>query len=216
VEDGIGQKATINQARGLCCFGFWRLQGIRRQKDGWKSTGFHLYCNSYWWVVMWRRKEDQKSNNQLDIHQNNFWCFLKIRLEADIMPGRLVGRHIRLSLHPYGWNGPNDTCWCQWGWVELKWRPFSCQYFMNKHSTHHFCSFQTLQQYYHAPTCTNQPYGSWRSRQYIICLYNRHTSSKNGVARVSRALGTYQEDGFWAKILSNHFNYFILALIYHQ
>src|SRR5210317_1467428 len=47
VEDGIGQKATINQAQGSYCFGFWRLQGIRRQKDDWKSVGFHLHCDSH-------------------------------------------------------------------------------------------------------------------------------------------------------------------------
>jgi len=164
MEDSVRPKSTINQARGLHCFGFCRLQGTTRQKDDRSTVRFHLNCNRYWWVVMWRWKEDEKSNNQLDIHQNNFWCFLKIRLEADIMPGRLVGRYIRLPLHPYGWNGPNDTCGCQWGWVELKWRPLSCQYFMNKRSTHHFCSFQTPQQYHHAPTRNNQPYGPCRSR----------------------------------------------------
>src|SRR5210317_1162132 len=51
VEDGMGQKATINQARGLHCCGFWRLQGTARHKDNWVTAGFHLNCNSYWWVV---------------------------------------------------------------------------------------------------------------------------------------------------------------------
>ena len=184
IEDGIEPKATIHQEWGLHCFGFWRLQGIRKQKDDWKSVGFHLYCDSYGWVVVWRWEEDQKCNNQLDTIQKYFWCFVKNALEADIMTGRLVGRHIRLSLHPYGCNGPNDTCGSQWGWVELRWRPFSCQHFMNKHSAHHFCSFQTPQEYHHAQTRTNQPYGSWRSRQYMICPCNWYGLSKKWSRKV--------------------------------
>jgi len=146
VEDGIRRKTTINQAWSLHCFGFWRLQDSTRQKDDRETVGFHLNCNSYRWVVVWRWNDDQKCNNQLDFHQQHFWCFVKIRLEADIIPGRLVAQHVRLLLHPYGYSGPNDTCGSQWGWVERKWRPFSCQHFMNKHSAHHFCSFQTPQQ----------------------------------------------------------------------
>src|SRR6056300_803404 len=52
VEDGIRQKATINQALSLSCVGFWRLQDTTRQKNDRETVGFHLNCNSYRWVVV--------------------------------------------------------------------------------------------------------------------------------------------------------------------
>jgi len=141
--DSIRRKATINQAWCLHYFGFWRLQDTTRHKDDWTLAGFHLNCTSDGWVVVWGWKDDWKYNNQLGKHQKHFWCFVKIGLDSEIMSLWLVGVHMMLLLYPYGCIGPSETCGGQWGWVELKWRPFSCKHFMNKHSAHHFFSNKT-------------------------------------------------------------------------